>query len=151
MTGISINIGIDDANIRAALLGLKKRSEDMFPLMDEIGGIVVADVQHNFESGTAPDGTPWKKSKRVINKGGQTLVLDNYLQNSITHDPSSDQVAIGTNLVYAGIHQMGGKTGRNHAVNMPARPFLGVSAGAETEILDAAREYMAAPFEGGRT
>jgi len=150
MTGIVMTIGINDAFVRRALLKAKERAHDLTALMDEIGGIVVADVQHNFEGGTAPDGTPWKPSKRASGKGGKTLLDSTRLMTSITHDPSSDQVAIGTNLIYAGIHQAGGKTGRNHSVTMPARPYLGISPGAETEILYAAQVYMAEPFDGGR-
>lgn len=35
--------------------------------------------------------------------------------------------SLGTNLEYARIHQLGGKTGRNHSSNIPARPYLGLT------------------------
>lgn len=39
---------------------------------------------------------------------------------------SASQVSaeVGSNVVYARIHEYGGLTGRRHLVNMPARPYL---------------------------
>jgi phage virion morphogenesis protein len=35
-------------------------------------------------------------------------------------------VDVGTDIVYAAIHQFGGETGRGNKTIIPARPFLGV-------------------------
>lgn len=51
------------------------------------------------------------------------------LRSSITTRASADEAAVGTNVVYARIHQYGGKTGRRGArFIMKARPYLGFNA-----------------------
>ncbi len=116
--------------------------EDAEPLFDEIGGIMVASTQHNFESGRSPDGTAWIPSERVLAEGGQTLVDKGILLGSITHNAGPDFVEWGSNMVYAGIHQFGGEAGRGGATKLPKREYLGISAGDEFAIEAAAQDYL---------
>ena len=44
-------------------------------------------------------------------------------------------------MVYAAIHHHGGETSLNHAVTIPARPVLGMSASDAREIADMAEDY----------
>ena len=47
------------------------------------------------------------------------------LKNSITYAVVGDnRLLIGTNLVYAAIHQLGGMAGRGHRSKIPPRPYL---------------------------
>jgi phage gpG-like protein len=47
------------------------------------------------------------------------------LRRSITSEVTSGKhVEVGTDKVYARIHEFGGKTGRGHRVNITARPYL---------------------------
>lgn len=96
-------------------------------VMSELGETMVSSTVERFESSTAPDGTPWKPSKRAENEGGKTLVDKAVLVGSIGYEASSHDVLWGSSDVRARIHQEGGKTGRGHAVEMPARPFVGIS------------------------
>ena len=68
------------------------------------------------------------------------------LVRSILADWSPTEAVAGTNLVYAAIHQFGGKIEKQarsqtlafrvHVAVMPARPFLGVSGEDNRFIID---------------
>jgi phage virion morphogenesis protein len=62
------------------------------------------------------------------------LIQSGRLRNSISARRDGSKVAVGTNLVYAAIHQFGGLAGRGRGVRIPARPYLGISKADEAEI-----------------
>lgn len=135
MTGAATRITIDDAEVRNAFAALLANAGDLTPAMDEIGAAMVASTLHRFETETGPDGRRWKPSLRALLEGGQTLTDRGHLRGSLTHVAGPGSVEWGSNLVYAAIHQLGGQAGRGHAVELPARPFLGVDADDQAEIL----------------
>lgn len=134
MSGVIIVV--DTTPVLRMLKHVAERLEDMTPVMRSIGEVVINQTDEAFEQGASPAGKPWKPSARVKEKGGQTLVDSARLRNSITSEPTSKQVEIGTSVVYAAIHQLGGvirpKTKKalafggivRRSVTMPARPFL---------------------------
>ena len=122
MAGVFVEI--DLAEVAAALRDMRRMLIDTDPLMDEIGEIIVSQAQDSFENQEAPDGTPWEPSQRALAEGGQTLVDSGQLLDSISSEVLPDEVVIGSNKVYAAIHQFGGEAGRGHAVTLPARPFV---------------------------
>lgn len=126
MAGNRIDIEIDDKRVRAALSRLIETVGKPFAALDEIGSRLVASTLRRFERETAPDGKPWLKSIRALLSGGQTLQDFGTLKGSITHVVHGDGVEVGSNLVYAAIHQFGGQAGRGRKVTIPARPFLGI-------------------------
>ncbi len=136
------------ANVKGAdavgrrLAEILRGVDDLTPLMDEIGAILVSSTQDRFERGRGPDGAAWLPSQRVLSEGGQTLVDPGILLASITPVPGNDQVEVGSNMVYAGIHQFGGEAGRRGATKLPARPYLGIGFGDAAEIEAAAADYL---------
>lgn len=72
----------------------------------------------------------WIKTNRLSGPRPQFLgVRTGRLRSSITATPAQKSgdayyCTIGTNVVYARIHEYGGMTGRNHLINMPKRPFM---------------------------
>jgi phage gpG-like protein len=72
----------------------------------EIGNILLSEMQENFRVGGRP--TPWKTSLRVERFGGQTLLRSGHLMKSLTAAVDGEDVAIGSNLIYARIHALGG-------------------------------------------
>lgn len=140
--------------------GLAAHLADMTPLMDAVGLYLVGSAIERFGSESAPDGTPWKPSRRAQQEGGQTLSLTGRLRSSLTRRAGAAEVVVGSNVVYAGIHQFGGVIepvdakalhfviGGRHIivqrVTMPARPFLGINADDINEIADLAIAF----FEG---
>lgn len=108
-----------------------------------------------FDTSTGPDGKKWKTSLRVREKGGKTLVKTAKMKNSIHTEYDKTGMAVGTNSIKATTHQFGDKgriikpkrkkalhfkfngkwvTKKKVVVNIPARPFLGISEEDEEDI-----------------
>jgi phage virion morphogenesis protein len=138
---------------------------DRTPLMDEIGASLVTSTQQRFEDGVGPDGQSWPESYRASTEGGQTLVDHSHLRDSVTHAPSARDVAIGSNLIYAGVHQegavirakgpkalrfqIGGRWATKRQVTIPARPFLGISGADRAEIGAILQDHLRAGLDRG--
>ena len=143
MSGVEFRVEVDGLEAtQARLQELLQRMGDLTPVMDEIGAYLRDSTDERFETGTGPDGQAWKPSIRALAEGGQTLVDSSLLRKSITWRARRDSVEVGSNLDYAAIHQMGGKAGRNHAVTLPARPYLGISPDDEREIGAILDDYL---------
>lgn len=160
MAGVSISARVEgSAAIDARLAALAAANGDLSDLMDGIGFYLESSTIERFGTETAPDGSKWTPSRRAREQGGKTLTDRALLKDSIDYRHSATDVEVGTNLIYARIHQMGGtirpKNGdyltfalpgglgfrRVSEVIMPARPFLGISADDEEEILALAEDY----------
>lgn len=124
---------------------------DLTPLYNEIGEILLRSVDRNFREGgrydTGEDGeytggaTKWIPSKRALEEGGQTL-LDKGFLSKLNKDVSREGVTIGSNLVYAAIHQYGGTAGKDGKVIIDARPFLVIQIEDLEEIAFAAENFL---------
>lgn len=116
-------------------------------------------TRERFKEQKDPEGKAWKQSIRAAQEGGTTLTQSAGLKNSIKSKASMDGFAVGTNKIYARTHQFGekgraitirAKTSRGlvfkigdrwirkHQVQVniqiPARPFLGISEDDMREI-----------------
>ncbi|MDX2008261.1 MAG: phage virion morphogenesis protein [Meiothermus sp.] len=121
----------------------------------QAGEALVSSTVQRFDAQQAPDGTPWQplaastvaprardftKSGRIRKPaerrmlGRKILIQSARLRNSISHRRDGTRVAVGTNVRYARIHQLGGMAGRGRKVQIPARPYLGVSEADRAEI-----------------
>lgn len=147
--GIRIQVDVDDAV--SGLERIVARGRSPGPALDSIGSYLANSTIRRFETESAPDGLPWKRSGRAEREAGQTLTDTGRLRASIVHRVAGDVLEVGTNVVYAAIHQFGEKTkprtirarrkkalffpGADHPVrsvqhpgsDIPERPFLGVS------------------------
>ncbi len=125
-------------------------------------GIRTSTVER-FKEQTDPEGRPWPPSIRVRENGGKTLIQSSALRNSIHASSGATGFAVGTNTVYAATHQFGARDRTIRAkkkkglafmyrgelvlvkkvtVNIPARPFLGISKEDHEEILDTLQEAL---------
>lgn len=133
---------IDASPIAALARRLAEVDADRREPLEAIGAAWESSTKARFESGTAPDGSPWKKSERARRDGGKTLVDTARLKGSITHKADGDTVEVGTNVEYAAAHQFGSQRAGAHAVPLhlpsgadptagliilPARPFIGIN------------------------
>jgi phage gpG-like protein len=179
MTGALMRVELTDQDVALAELGdLISRTGNPTPLFENIGLSLVTSTQHRFDTGTGVDGSPWPPSLRVIARGGKTLVLSGRLYRSVSFQASATGVEIGTNVIYAAIHQFGGsinqsarnqtlhfktnkRTGQQRfskakgathskevtidarAVQMPARPFIGLDDDDDRAILRIGESYLA--------
>lgn len=165
MTGAAITLEVQDAPLQAALARLAQGASDLTPLMEAIGVDILQSVSRRFETGRGPNGVWWRPSDRALAEGGydrdswralkreeraaareklgQTLVDTGHLRDSIVMEAGPDSVTVGTNVIYAAIHQFGGKIVPKKAphlvfrmwdgqlvmtdeVTIPDRPFLGI-------------------------
>jgi phage virion morphogenesis protein len=143
VAGASVTIKIDDAAIRRALARLSRAAGHMRPAMLEIGEEMTEATKQRFSTQTGPDGTPWAPlspryagSKRK-QKSPAILVLRGYLHDTLRYQADADSVEWGTDRLYGATHQFG-DAGRN----IPARPFLGLSADDERTILDIVQDHV---------
>jgi phage virion morphogenesis protein len=142
---MQIHVSIQDSDILELLERLHGRVGNLTPAMRAIGETVRTSVERNFEAQGRPG--KWLPSQRVRKTGGQTLSLTGRLRRSFSVKATGSRVSVGTNVVYAAIHQMGGKAGRCGKVTIPARPFLMVQDEDWREIERQLAEYIT----GGRT
>lgn len=165
MTGATFALEVETvsvARLGAAFSELMMRMGNLSQPMDVIGAALVDSTHHRFSTGIGPGGRPWDTSHRAAEEGGQTLVESRRLEDSITHNPTHNSVEVGTNVIYAGIHQFGGtikakgggqlkfKIGGQwvsvEEVDIPARPFLGIDDADSIEIEATIEAWLARPF-----
>ncbi|MCY4427386.1 MAG: phage virion morphogenesis protein [Halieaceae bacterium] len=156
---MKIDIELDNKRVLAAINRLIQASTDLTPAMRVIAGHLEAGVERAFATETAPDGKAWPALSEVTRerraaKGkwpGKKLQVQTDLLGSITSDHSATEAVVGTNLVYATTHQFGankgafGITSRGAPIpwgDIPARPFLGISADTETQVVDAIGDFL---------
>jgi phage gpG-like protein len=98
----------------------------------------------------------WKAKKGKADAG--FLQLEGHLVDSFHHVVTGDTLEVGSNVAYAARQHYGGKSmapdwmghrGRSgarsggvHEVNVPARPYMGLSDANETEIEEAIEDWL---------
>lgn len=102
-------ITYDDHQLRAVLADLARAGNNLQPAMRKIAGALHKITEDNF----AAQGRPrWKPSERARLAGGVTLQQTGRLAASISTSHGKDFAVIGSNAVYAAIHQFGGVIAR---------------------------------------
>lgn len=108
MTGTSISFSVVGASqIEREMLALIDAGEDLTEFNDALGLILEGNTLDRFDRETDPAGKKWEKSQRAIAEGGKTLTDTARLKGSITYESDARSVRVGTNVVYARIHQEG--------------------------------------------
>lgn len=148
-----------EAAIEARLGALIGAHADLSELTGAFGLYLESATIERFDNETAPDGSKWTPSARAKEEGGKTLTDTSQLRSSITHNADGDSVEVGTNKIYAGVHQYGATIRAKNApylafrlpgdlgfrkvaqVTIPARRFLGISAEDETELFALADDF----------
>jgi phage virion morphogenesis protein len=160
MSGVGIQIldeGFDQAI--QAIEGVE--TLDQGELLDAIGRLLQESTRERIEvTKTSPDGASWKPNRA----GTSTLYQSGNLAASIDYRTGSGSVEIGSGLVYAAIHHFGGTIKPVNAkrlafmagnqlvfamkVDIPARPYLGISSQDQTEIFEMIVDTIAAASGG---
>ncbi|MBW7968120.1 phage virion morphogenesis protein [Bradyrhizobium sp. BR 10289] len=144
MSGASFTVDLRDEEAALADLGaLIGRLDDPTPAYEDIGQALITSTHDRWERSVAPDGSPWPPSLRVIAHGGKTLILSSRLFRSVTANASRNGVEVGTNVVYAAIHQFGGtiqKAARTAVLHFKTNKRTGVSRFAKPGKADRARK-----------
>lgn len=153
MTGITMDVHVDDKEVLRAFGLLQARMSNTKPIMQAIGTGLVGHVQKRLGDGSlAGRWAPLNPSYKATKRNKNMLVESGSLRGSISEQAGQDYVKIGTNKIYAAIHQFGGtihakdaaklffKMGsgfvRAKSVTIPARPFLTVEDEDDKMIAD---------------
>ncbi|WP_197329537.1 phage virion morphogenesis protein [Ralstonia syzygii] len=137
-----VRINIDDKPLQAALTRLEASVLDMTPAMRKIAATLEAVVEENFEA----EGRPrWKPSERAQAEDGMTLQKTGRLASSVTTDYNASTVVIGSNVAYARIHQLGGKT-KPHVIRPKAKKALAFGGHVVKSVNHPGSEIPARPF-----
>ncbi len=124
-------------------------------LAEGIGRLVQTQTRRRIEEEkTSPQGEAWQPNIA----GTSILYASGELARSIDYEASADSVEVGSGLVYARIHQEGGKIEPKNgdalafmignqfvvtkSVTMPRRQYLGLSADNQDEIVQTAEEWL---------
>lgn len=115
-------------------------ASDMTTTHRHIGNIIQNSIEQSFEDEKSPFGEVWTPLK--AGRANHKILTDTgTLSSSFGVNANANSVEVGTNLVYAPIHQFGGQAGRDRSVTIDARPYLpvddnGLQSDVEEEILE---------------
>lgn len=152
MSGTQYRVALEDRQAQAMFDRMQREARSALPLFTEIGSALEATTRERIQTTKrAPDGTPWvalspEWATRKAEKGyaAGILTMRGDLLNSVTFEagPAYVDIIAGPSE-YALIHQEGGQAGRGHKVNIPARPYLGISDDDQVEIREATDDWLA--------
>lgn len=103
-----LKVIIDDRAVRQALARLRSRTEDLRPVMQDIGEMYVRKIDNQFRDERDPYGTPWqplspKTVKRKLSQRPRAIakILQNsgLFRSSFSYTATRDSVEIGSNRV----------------------------------------------------
>lgn len=122
-TTITYKVSIEDAELRAELDALARRTENRRDFYVQVGEYMLNSTADSFEKERTPDGQPWKTlmpaTIRRREEKRQTpiaiLRATGRLAGSINYRASNDDMRMGSPLPYAAIHNNGGD------IEMPER------------------------------
>jgi phage virion morphogenesis protein len=115
VAGARIEATFDDAELVAGFERVAQLTQDFRPLLKRIGVGLVHTTLARFESAQDPLGQPWHPLSRAYaqRKKGPGILRERAMRGGLMGSISAQivgpaSVAIGSNKVYAAIHQFGG-------------------------------------------
>jgi len=152
---MNFEVKVDDARLMSSLRRMMANAARPKSAMQEIAALGESSTRMRFRTQKDPEGNPWKKGRK---RSGRTLTQAGHLAGSISSHATASEAAWGANRIYAAIHQFGGvikpRTKKSlrfkfagggfvtaKQVNMPARPFLGISADDRADIMHVLRKH----------
>ena len=154
---MKISIVLDDQAVQAAFTRLLKSGQDSQPLLASVGELLLNSTRARFADEKDPDGNPWEPLKastraRKTKNPDRILTASGLLGgSSINTRAGRRQVEIGSSRLYAATHQFGAKKGQFGSTqrgapipwgDIPARPFLGLSAQDKEDIEATISDYL---------
>ena len=162
----TFDIKVDDADVRAAFGRLNAALNNPSGIHAQIAELLLQQTKDRFAKGVSPEGQRWlPKSLATIeaqrrgdgkkrNKTMDTRPLfgpSKRLSNEILAFHGRDAAAVGSNMIYAAVQQMGAKKGAFGATkrgspipwgNIPARPFLGLGRQDSDQIVSVLGDWL---------
>lgn len=152
---MQIRFTMKELGVMTRIDRIEARLKDITPALKECGLVLIRSVAKNFAAGGRP--VRWKPSRRARTTGGKTLMKTARLKNSMTMKVLGRILRVGTNVVYAAIHHLGGRIRKNVTVkehyriitkafgkSIPGRRVLVRSHGRQMNIDMPARPFLMA-------
>lgn len=129
-----ITATVDDSQARISLGEIRAKASDYRALLGIAGNIMRASISRTFREEGSPAGSWPQLALSTLKKKGYTtghklLVLSGRLFSSITYVITGNVLTIGTNVVYAAVHQFGSPDRWGAGIGPQAR-----IAGRELEV-----------------
>jgi phage virion morphogenesis protein len=164
--GASVSFDLKEVDaVKRMLANASLNTADRGRLLQSIGVEMEAQTQERFDTQKSPDGDSWKalaqKTRNYYAGQGwaarSILVGEGTLRDSITSEVQGGawSVLVGATMEYAAVHQFGAEIAPKSAralfvpgygmlkkVNIPARPYLGVSPDDAKAIEDAVASFL---------
>lgn len=114
-----ITAQVDDAQVRIGLGELRAGVTDVRPLLNIAGEVMRGSIARTFRDEGSPAGSWPKLALSTLKRKGYTtghklLILSGRLFKSITYVVAGNSLTIGTNVVYAAVHQFGSRDYRGN-------------------------------------
>lgn len=146
-----VEIVLSDSPVLQVLGSLLDKLDDLSEPMNDIAAVLESATEGAFEAEADPvTGQAWASLSDAYLKanpkrqGGKILQASaGGLAASVTADSGDFWAAIGSNKIYAAIHQFGGTDDMPAGpAGIPARPYLGVSREDEQSMLGFLAAYL---------
>lgn len=165
---MSVRLEITNDQITPALARVEAALGNPLSLFQDLGEYLVKSTTDRFPTGRAPDGSVWA-AKSPVTLAAYAARKDRAdsrplfgpsgaLSSTIAYEAFSDRVEWGSPMIYAAVQQFGagkgafGRTSRGAPIpwgNIPARPFAGISAEDEVQMVDIVGDWFEAAARGG--
>lgn len=110
--------------------------ENRYLLMRRLSETMHTAVKLNFRHTGRPK---WLGLKY---RAGKPLTDTGRLKDSFSTMYDNDTALVGTNIIYAAIHNFGGMAGRNRKVRIPQREFLTLTDDDKQALMDDVQDYF---------
>ncbi len=132
-----IDVRIDNIlEVQNQLKRLEDGVENRYLLMRRLSETMHTAVKLNFRYAGRPK---WLGLKY---RAGKPLTDTGRLKDSFSTMYDNDTALVGTNIVYAAIHNFGGMAGRNRKVRIPQREFLTLTDDDKQALMDDVQDYF---------
>ena len=132
-----IEVRIDNiSEIQNQLKRLEDGVENRYLLMRRLSETMHTAVKLNFRYAGRPE---WLGLKY---RAGKPLTDTGRLKDSFSTMYDNDTALVGTNIIYAAIHNFGGQAGRNRKVRIPQREFLTLTDDDKQALMDDVQDYF---------
>ncbi len=134
------DIQIDDRQAVRALAELLRRGGSLKPALRSVGELLLDSTRARFAAERSPEGerwTPLKPRTLASKKRNRDKILteEGRLRGTLAYQVGDGWVEVGSPLVYGATHQFGRDA-------IPARPYLGLSAGDAADVREEILDFI---------
>jgi phage virion morphogenesis protein len=135
---MAIRLTLNTSGGERLIAEVQGRLGNLLPALTAIQEVALNSITTNFDVSGRP--TAWAPLKYRI---GKPLIDTGRLRASITGQVQGSSVVLGTNLVYAPIHNYGGSTTwRGRTVTIPQREFMLLQTADEDVMVKILTDYL---------